>query len=99
METKPLGNADVDNSNESISVTNPSTYHESVCGSILYCAPTNSTSEIFSYIHHGRFDAFRRSLEIYYKDIVQMKNEHGQVNKNMCLVSIRLYYFRLSYKY
>jgi hypothetical protein len=55
-------------------------YHKSVCGSILHSLPTNASSEIFSYLRHGKFDAFRRSFDIYYKDIIQMKNEREQVN-------------------
>jgi hypothetical protein len=55
-------------------------YHESICGSILLPLPTNSPLEIFSYLRHGKFDQFRRCLDIYHKEIIQMKNEHGQVN-------------------
>lgn len=55
-------------------------YHTSVCGSILYSSPTNSLPDIFSILRHGNFDAFRRSLDVYHRDIIRMRNEHGQVN-------------------
>jgi hypothetical protein len=54
-------------------------YHNSMCGSILHSTPTNSSTEIFSYLRHGRFDAFRRSLDVYHQNIIQMRNEYGQV--------------------
>ena len=63
-------------------------YHKSICGSILHSTPTNSPSEIFSYLRHGTFDAFRRSIDVYHKEIIQMKNDHGQV---------RIFYFIISY--
>ena len=56
-------------------------YHNSICGSILYSSPTNSPSEIFAYLSHGKFDAFHRCFDMYHKEIVQMRNERGQVNK------------------
>jgi len=55
-------------------------YHTSICGSLLYSSPTNSPSDIFSFLRHGNFDAFRRSLDVYHHDIIRMRNEHGQVN-------------------
>jgi hypothetical protein len=75
MQLQP---SDLNNLLQSI-ITKP--YQESVCGSILLPLATNSPSEIFSYLRHGQFDKFRRCLDVYYKEIIQMKNEHGQVNK------------------
>lgn len=54
-------------------------YHTSKCGSILYSTPTNSPTEIFKYLSHNNFDAFRRSLDVYYNEISRMRNERGQV--------------------
>ncbi|CAF3653798.1 unnamed protein product [Rotaria sordida] len=70
--------ADLHSSFQSTLATPNNLYHNSVCGSILYCSPTNSSSQIFSYLLHGKFDVFRRSLDIYHKDIILMKNEHEQ---------------------
>jgi hypothetical protein len=74
-------------------------YHQSVCGSILHSTPTNSPAEIFSYLQHGNFDAFHRSIDVYHKDIVQMRNNAGQVNTYTYLfdyiisnIIFRLYY-------
>ncbi len=54
-------------------------YHQSICGSILLPLPTNSLVDIFAYLRHGKFDRFQRCLEIYYKEIIQMKNQFEQV--------------------
>lgn len=73
--------SDIDNSIQATTSATPSfPYHTSVCGSILYTAPTNTPSDIFSFLRHGNFDAFRRSIDIYHNDIIKMTNEHGQVN-------------------
>ncbi|CAF0841104.1 unnamed protein product [Adineta steineri] len=53
-------------------------YHTSICGSILLPTATKCPSEIFSLLRHGKFDAFRQSMNIYHQDIIQMKNEYGQ---------------------
>jgi len=58
-------------------------YHESMCGSILLPLSTNNTREIFDILRHGNFDRFRRCLEVYYKEIIEMKNEIGQVRITM----------------
>jgi len=55
-------------------------YHTSICGSLLYSSPTNSPSDIFLFLRHGNFDAFRRSFDVHHQDIIQMRNEYGQVN-------------------
>jgi hypothetical protein len=73
--------SDLNQSLQSTSITSYEPYHKSVCGFILHPASTNSPSEIFSYLRHGKLDAFRRSLNVYHKDILQMKNEYGQVNR------------------
>jgi hypothetical protein len=72
--------SDLDNLIQTTALTSYESYHKSVCGSILLPLPTNSPSEIFSYLRHGQFDKFRRCLDVYHKEIIQMKNEHGQVN-------------------
>ena len=54
-------------------------YHTSICGSILHSAPSNSSADIFSYLRHSNFDAFRRSLDIHHSDIIGMRNEQEQV--------------------
>lgn len=66
---------------QTTSNSNTQAYHLSVCGSILYSPPTNSPSDIFTFLRHGNFDAFRRSLDIYHNDIIRMRNDHGQVCK------------------
>ncbi|CAF1366538.1 unnamed protein product [Adineta ricciae] len=53
-------------------------YDKSVCGSLLYSIPSNSSTEIFAYLRHSRFDAFHRSMDIHHKEIILMKNEHEQ---------------------
>ncbi|CAF0826668.1 unnamed protein product [Adineta ricciae] len=63
---------------QTTSNSNTQAYHLSVCGSILYSPPTNSPSDIFTFLRHGNFDAFRRSLDIYHNDIIRMRNDHGQ---------------------
>ena len=52
-------------------------YQTSACGSLLHSVPTNDPATVFSYLLHGHFDAFRRSIEVFYRDIITMKNEHG----------------------
>ena len=64
---------------QTTSNSNTQAYHLSVSGSILYSPPTNSPSDIFTFLRHGNFDAFRRSLDIYHNDIIRMRNDHGQV--------------------
>ncbi len=59
------------------STNNP--YHESLCGSILLPLPTNCPSDVFAYLHHGQFNKFQRCLDVYHKEIIQIKNERGQV--------------------
>jgi hypothetical protein len=71
----------INNSLQPITLLSNDPYHESICGSILLPLPTNSPSEIFSYLRHGKFDKFRRCLDVYHKEIIQIKNEHEQVNK------------------
>ena len=73
--------SDINNSIQAPPITNTLPYHTSVCGALLYSTPTNSPSEIFSYLRHGNFNAFRRSLEVYHNDIIRMRNDQGQVNK------------------
>lgn len=63
-------------------VSNPAPYHTSLCGSILYSAPTKSSSDIFAYLRHGNFDAFRQSFDLHYNEIVKMKNQYEQVSKS-----------------
>lgn len=53
-------------------------YHQSVCGSILLPLPTKNTQDIFDILRHANFDRFRRCLDVYYKDIMTMRNEFGQ---------------------
>jgi hypothetical protein len=55
-------------------------YHTSVSGSILYSVPSKLSSEIFSYLRHGDFDGFRRSLDLHHHEIIKMRNDHEQVN-------------------
>ena len=57
-------------------------YHTSICGSILHSAPSNSSADIFSYLRHANFDAFRRSLDLHHNDIIRMRNEHEQVGSS-----------------
>jgi hypothetical protein len=73
--------SDINNSIQSNPTPISYPYHTSICGSLLYSAPSNSPSDIFSYLRHNNFDAFRRSLDVYHNDIIQMRNEHGQVNQ------------------
>lgn len=68
-----------------ISIDSSKCYHKSICGSILYCSPTKSPPEIFSFLLHGNLNAFRRSLDVYNKDIIKMKNEYDQVNIELYL--------------
>ena len=70
-----------DHIHEQTMTSPPDLYHNSVCGSILHSIPTNNPSTIFSYLRHGNFDAFRRSYDIYHREINTMKNEHEQVNE------------------
>lgn len=72
--------SDINNSLQINPIPTSRLYHTSACGSILYSTPTNNASEIFSFLRHGNFEAFRRSFEVYYQDIIQMRNQHGQVN-------------------
>lgn len=60
---------------------NAHTYHLTVCGSLLYSPPSNSPAEIFAYLRHSRFDAFRRSLDVYHAEIIHMRNGQGQVSR------------------
>ena len=76
----------VQDSSESSSIILNESYHKSVCGLILHSSPTNCSSEIFSYLYHGNLDVFRRSLHLYHKDIIQLKNSHGQVNSTLTYV-------------
>lgn len=62
------------------------TYHDSVSGSILYSIPTNSPDEIFSYIRHNDFQAFRRSLDVYHQDIIALRNERQQTVLHMLVI-------------
>jgi hypothetical protein len=73
--------SDINNSIQTSTIMNTYPYHTSVCGSLLYSSPSNSSSDIFSFLRHGNFDAFRRSLDVYHNDIIQMRNDHGQVHK------------------
>ncbi|CAM2702740.1 unnamed protein product [Rotaria socialis] len=75
MSSPPINCPD---SSPSTSIPPSELYHTSACGSILHSLPTKVPSEIFAYLQHGKLDAFRRSLDIYYKDIVQIKNENEQ---------------------
>ncbi len=83
--------SDLNNSMQPTSITASNSYHESACGAILLPLPRNSPSEIFSYLRHRRFDQFRRCLDVYHKEIIQMKNEHGQVNLLLSFIFIFLY--------
>ena len=71
--------SDISNSCSLTPTTTSYPYHTSKCGSILYSTPTNSPTEIFKYLSHNNFDAFRRSLDVYYNEISRMRNERGQV--------------------
>jgi hypothetical protein len=73
--------SDINNSIQAPTITNTYPYHTSICGSLLYSSPTNSPSEIFSYLRHANFIAFRRSLDVYHNDIIRMRNDHEQVSK------------------
>ncbi|CAF2103310.1 unnamed protein product [Rotaria magnacalcarata] len=70
--------SDINNYIQATTVQASYPYHTSVCGSLLYTAPTNTPSDIFSYLRHGNFEAFRRSLDIYHNNIIKIKNDHGQ---------------------
>jgi hypothetical protein len=72
--------SDIDNSIQLTTIQPTYPYHNSACGFILYSAPTNSSTDIFSFVRHGHLDALRRSLEVYPNDIIRMRNDHGQVN-------------------
>ncbi|UJR21427.1 hypothetical protein I4U23_024513 [Adineta vaga] len=69
---------DLNDAIQKTSIASTEFYNKSVCGSILCPSPSNSTSDIFSYLRHAKFDAFRRSIDIFHKEIIQMKNEHDQ---------------------
>lgn len=66
-------------SSQTTAIMSNDPYHASVAGSILLPLPTDSSEQIFSYLRHGEFDKFRRCLELHHKEIIEMKNEHGQV--------------------
>lgn len=68
--------------NDMIQVNPPpttNTYHDSVCGSILYSVPSKSPEDVFSDLRHNNFDGFRRSFDVYHQDIIAMRNDRGQV--------------------
>ena len=75
--------ANINNLIQSTTTSTSQPYHTSVCGSLLFSTPTNSSSDIFSYLRHGNFDAFRRSLDVYYNEIIRMRNEYGQVKDRL----------------
>lgn len=58
-------------------------YHESICGSILLPVPKKSASEIFAYLRHGKFDQFQRCFSVYHQELIQLKNEYGQVESKI----------------
>ncbi|CAF2824680.1 unnamed protein product [Rotaria sp. Silwood2] len=89
IDSSHCQSADVHNVFQSTSATSNDSYHKSICGSMLCHLPTNSPSEIFSYLLHGKFDVFRRSLDIHHKDIIQMKNEDEQTGLH--ILTIRNY--------
>ena len=80
----------IDNYIQATTISTSQPYHTSACGALLYTSPTNLPSDIFSFLRHANFTAFQRSLEIYHKDIIRMRNEHGQVRKKkqnkLCLL-------------
>ncbi len=71
--------SDINNSFQTIPTPISYPYHTSTCGSLLYSSPSNSPSDIFAYLRHNNFDAFRRSFDVHHNEIIQMRNEHGQV--------------------
>lgn len=71
--------SDISSSFPLTSTSNSFPYHTSKCGSILYSSPSNSPADIFKYLRHNDFEAFRRSLDVYHNEIIRMKNEYGQV--------------------
>lgn len=71
--------SDIDGTTQMNNASSTYPYHTSVCGSMLYTSPTNVPSEIFALVRHAEFDAFRRSFDLYYNDIIKMRNDHGQV--------------------
>ncbi|CAF2345544.1 unnamed protein product [Rotaria sp. Silwood2] len=77
VDTKILS-SDISNFIQATPTLTSYPYHTSVCGSLLYTPPTNMPSDIFSFLRHGNFTAFRTSLDKYHSDIIQMKNDHGQ---------------------
>ncbi|CAF0860417.1 unnamed protein product [Adineta steineri] len=70
--------SDLNNLIQATTISNTNAYHMSICGSILHPMPTNSPSDIFSFLRHSNFTALRRSLDVYHNDIIQMRNDHGQ---------------------
>lgn len=86
--------SDIDNISTPTATFAPTyAYHTSVCGSLLYTSPTKTPSDIFSYLRHSNFDAFRRSIDIYYNDIIQIVNDHGQVKS--LLIAMKTFSFSL----
>ncbi|CAF0822556.1 unnamed protein product [Rotaria sp. Silwood1] len=83
--------SDINNIIQATTTSTSYPYHTSVCGSLLYTAPTNTSSDIFSLLRHCNFDAFRRSLDIYYNDIIQMKNDHGQTVLHVLVIHAHQY--------
>lgn len=69
----------INNSLQTTIGTSYNPYHQSVCGSILLPLPSKLSSDIFTYLRHGKFDKFRQCLEVYHKEIIQMRNEYEQV--------------------
>ncbi|CAF1532672.1 unnamed protein product [Adineta steineri] len=70
--------SDLNNLIQATTISNTNVYHMSICGSIIHPMPTNSPSDIFSFLRHSNFTALRRSLDVYHNDIIQMRNDHGQ---------------------
>ena len=73
--------SDIDNYIQSMTTSISQHYHSSVCGALLHTSPTNLPSDIFSFLRHANFIGFQSSLDIYHRDIIQMRNDHGQVGK------------------
>lgn len=54
------------------------TFHDSVCGSILYSVPSQSPEEIFSYLRHNNLDGLKRSFDVNHREIVNMRNNRNE---------------------
>lgn len=78
-DQQPFSPSLTDAIHETAVISSNTQYHTSVCGSILHSIPTNNCQTIFSYLRHGNFEAFRRSIDVFYRDIVKMRNEREQV--------------------